>query len=348
MVPVLRQFSDNRVDFKIIATGQNSIVGSELLNLAKVNKVDIVLNTKSIKQTAVGLFLWFIETILRGAFVLRKELKLERNVETRYMIVHGDTVSTAMGAMLGKIFGMKVVHIEAGLRSFNLLSPFPEEIDRLITSKLTNIHFCPNDWALGNLQKVGGKKINTKQNTLSESLELALKQDGIPDALKKIGFGNFFIFVMHRQENLINTDLVNYLVEKVIETSEQLKCMFILHAPTELTLEKMHLLEKVKSTKNIYAFNRLPYVDFMKSINACEFLITDGGSNQEESSYFGKPCLILRKHTERIEGLNSNVVLSMNDPVKIEEFIKNYQKYIRSPISFSEKPSSIILKYLIS
>ena len=91
------------------------------------------------------------------------------------VLVHGDTASTLIGAILGKTAGLKVGHIESGLRSRRLLHPFPEEIIRLMTFLLSDLYFCADDWAVGNLRRLRGIKINTGGNTLLDAVRIACR-----------------------------------------------------------------------------------------------------------------------------------------------------------------------------
>jgi len=129
LYPVIKEFQNNGVDFKIIATGQNNIKNTEFTNFLN-KEPDMVLSNGIETKRAINLFLWFFKTLFHGANVLKEEFKNLNKKET-FFIVHGDTVSTVMGALISKFFGFKVIHVEAGLRSFNFLRPFPEEIDRV-------------------------------------------------------------------------------------------------------------------------------------------------------------------------------------------------------------------------
>ncbi|PIR43596.1 UDP-N-acetylglucosamine 2-epimerase [candidate division WWE3 bacterium CG10_big_fil_rev_8_21_14_0_10_32_10] len=343
VIPVIKKFKDNSVPFKIISTGQNIIQTSDTLKLASNPEIDIILSNSLIKQSALGLVIWWFKTFFIGTYILKKEFLKNKN---NYIIVHGDTVSTVMGALIGKIYKVKVVHIESGLRSFNLLNPFPEEIDRIIVSSLTDIHFCPNEWALINLKSKNGIKINTKYNTLVDSLHLALSHSDTPSFAKKLGSKKYFMFVMHRQENLARASLVKSIISEIVEVSKTTHCVFVMHDLTKETLKNINILNSLEKNKNITLVGRQPYIHFMKLMSNCEFIITDGGSNQEESSYFGVPCLLLRTHTERIEGLNKNVVLSRNDPIIIHDFVLNYKKYRRKSVEAKNSPSTKIFTYL--
>ncbi|SFD32301.1 UDP-N-acetylglucosamine 2-epimerase (non-hydrolysing) [Paracidovorax konjaci] len=262
------------------------------------------------------------------------------------MVVHGDTVSTVMGAMLAKIHRMDVAHVEAGLRSFNYLHPFPEEIDRVITSRLANLHFCPNEWSLQNIHRLGGEKINTSENTLRDALAMAQASPAVSSDPALNISRPYFVFVVHRQENLFNDRLVRSLVAKAIRQSKRDQCVFILHHLTEVALVRLGLLDVLKKEAGITLMKRLPYMDFMKVLGGAQYVVTDGGSNQEECYYLGKPCLILRNVTERMEGIGHNAVLSKLDDSVIDEFLKDPSIHQRTPTPADFKASDLIVDRL--
>lgn len=340
--PVIREFKLNEIEVKIIFSGQNDIRISDLYQYVQDFEI-IDLSRERITQSPLGLASWFIKTLIKGYNNVSKTDVLDKN---SVVLVHGDTVSTLMGALLGRLRGAQVAHIEAGLRSYNNFQPFPEEITRVIVSKLANIHFCPNDWARNNLHNAKGKKINTEQNTAYDSLQFALKNTP-KNTLRLQLKPSYFVFVLHRQENLLNEDLVRTLIEETIELSKKKKCLFILHAVTKVQLEKYGLLEKITSNKNIITVDRLPYFIMIDSIQHADFIITDGGSNQEESYYLGIPCLLLRNVSERVEGLDQNVVLSYNDKYTIRSFFTKYSQYKKKQIKVSTSPSKIITNYFL-
>jgi UDP-N-acetylglucosamine 2-epimerase (non-hydrolysing) len=342
---VMKEFSDKKVKFKIIASGQNDIINSAPFKLLNIEKADIILYDKKIKQSPVSLFLWFIKTLIKGLVVLRKEFK-NLNKNKTFMIVHGDTVSTVMGALIGKCYGLKVAHIEAGNRSFNFFQPFPEEIDRIIVSYLTDVHFCPYTSVMENLKQRKGDKINTSYNTIIDSWIFANSQNIESRLLRRLANKKYFIFILHRQENLYNENLVQMLVKLVLNFNNEFICIFIMHNSTQVTLKKLKLLDKIKKKTNIIITPLLPFLEFMKLLNGCEFILTDGGSNQQETFYLGKPCLILRKVNDTAEGMNENMVLSKNNPELIKDFVLNYKKYDRPMITPDISPSKIIVDYL--
>lgn len=345
VMPVMKYFSEHNQEFEVVASGQNNISNSPLLKVCHKDTSDITLSSGPAKQTSLSLLTWFFKTLWRSYRSLSARYKAIKGTRA-YFIVHGDTISTVMGALLGKFLGFKVVHIEAGIRSYDWLNPFPEEIDRMIVSTIADVHCCPNEWAVGNIKNSKGVKVNTIQNTLYESLQIAKSQPLDPKYELPILKERFFVFVMHRQENVFDDNLVNYLVSQIEEVSKEIRCLFVIHPLTKEVLTKLNLLQRLIDNQNIEIVERVPYFSFMKILDLAEFLITDGGSNQEEAYYFGKPCLVLRKVTERTEGLGGNVVLSKGDYSIIKSFIQNYKKYKTPPIASDISPSKIILEAL--
>lgn len=339
LFPILLELNKKKISYSIIASGQNDITKSFLLKIIDRKSVDYLLSQEKIAQTAFGLFSWFFKTLCKGAVLLKKNLPQSKG---SILVVHGDTVSTVMGALLGKFLGMKIVHVEAGLRSFNFLQPFPEEIDRVIVSRFASVHFCPNSWAVNNIKKLAGKKINTYQNTLYDSLHIIMKQPLQKNVTQK---KPYFIFIMHRQENIFDKDLSKAFLEAIFTAAEKTSCVFVMHSVTKKTLETYGFLQSILRNKNIHVIDRLPYGSFIHLLNGAEFIITDGGSNQEECSYLGVPTLVLRSVTERIEGLGKNVILQ-RDATAIPRFVSEYKRFKQKPVTVKESPSKIIADVL--
>lgn len=325
--PVIIECRKSNMDTYIIASGQNDIEKSSFFQLTDIGRVDIKLSEeKTIKKSASGLMSWWLKTYFGAVNKIKSTFSAEK-LKNALMVVHGDTVSTYMGAKLGKKLGMTVCHIEAGLRSHCLFDPFPEEIDRLLTSRLARMHFAPGDEAEQNLKNIKGKVINTKHNTLLDSLRIS---EGFPindEKIERIVSSDkpYFVFIMHRQENLANEKFVRDVIERIEKIANNCHAIIILHTITRNTLKKFGLSEGLRNNKNITLLPRVDYFDFMKLLKESEFVITDGGSNQEELYYMGKPTLIMRKTTERSEGIGENARLyrGIED---IEKFASQYNK----------------------
>jgi len=340
MAPVMIELNKNDTPYWFIFTGQHQETIQELLNIFKLKKPDITLYSGKDITKISQMFFWSLKILFNTLIHKRQIFPKSSGI----VLVHGDTFSTLLGALMGKIGNQKICYIEAGLRSFNLFSPFPEELIRRLVSRISDIHFCPGDFATQNSQKYQGVKINTKQNTLLDSLNLALTNKNI-----KVKYGipqtNYCIFSIHRFENIFSKKQLSQIVKYIYNYQKVIKVLFILHKPTEERLKECGLYNKLLRYKNVELRPRYDYFSFIKLLNKSEFLVTDGGSNQEECYYLGKPCLLLRKTTEREEGTGKNVILSDFDKKTIEGFVENNKKYIFKIISNSPRPSKIIVSY---
>lgn len=345
VMPVMHELAARSVPFEIISTGQNTLDGDELFSTADIPRPTIYLSRRPVKKSPLGLILWFFATFASGLRVFRKTFPKMGSGAT--IVVHGDTLSTLMGAVLGKIFQLRVAHIEAGLRSHNFFQPFPEELDRYLTSFFSDLHFAPSEEAVRNLHQRKGDKINTHFNTNIDSLAFAKKLPQAPAILETLGNDPFWIFIMHRQENLLNKALLRSTVAVVKEFSKSMKCVFIAHAPTVAALERDDLLQSIYDEDGIVLSDRLPYTEFMALLEACDFIVTDGGGNQQECYYLGKPCLLLRNLTEGSEGIGQNVVISNNDTGTIRAFFANYKSYSGPEIVPHVRPSQIVADALL-
>lgn len=351
LAPVINELKKRKIDYKIISSNQNVLYLGELEPL--IGKQNIYYKSKLkafrpfLSNEYLSFVIWAIKTIGNSILYFNSEFKRKEKKNILF-IVHGDTISSLIGSIAAKINRTKLVHIESGLRSYNFIEPFPEELCRFIISRLADIHFCPNTWSVNNLKSVGGIKINTANNTLIETLFAALKIKESFGLQKKIAQKKYFILVLHRQEHILfKKGLTKGFLKIFTEYAKKdIVCILVLHKLTEDFLRKERLFNKIKGNKNIILIPRLPYIRFIHLIKNAEFIATDGGSNQEEAYYLGKPCIILRNVTERIEGLGENAVLSKNDEGIIIKFIQSYKKYERIPITFAIHPSKIIVDYL--
>jgi UDP-N-acetylglucosamine 2-epimerase (non-hydrolysing) len=348
LAPVIKQVKKSKFDYKIISSGQGKLLFSHLPKNMQDIKIDLGFTAKVNQSSVFNFILWTIKIFFTSLLFFKKEFSRSKK-EDIYFIVHGDTVSSLIGALIAAFYRLKLVHVESGLRSFNFFEPFPEEICRYIISRLADIHFCPNEWAVKNLENVKGAKIDTKENTLIETFWAAMEQKQVQNNIIKTIPENFFVLVIHRQEHVIfgkdwSQKIIKFILKK---TNKSLHCVLLTHETTANFLKSTGINLDLNNKKNITLVNRLSYPDFMKLLNKAEFVVTDGGSNQEELYYMGKPCLILRNHTERIEGLGENALLSEGKIDLMINFFTNYKKYERSKISKAFRPSKIIVDYLI-
>lgn len=352
VAPVIKRLKDKKIDLRIVTSGQNK-VNFQLLE-PLIGK-QTAYNSFKVKRLKIplGIYLefvvWIIKSFTNYLLFFRQEFKGidKKNI---LFIVHGDTISALLGALIAKLNGLKLVHIESGYRSFNFFEPFPEEFCRFVVSRLSDMLFCPNDWCLNNVKNNRGLKISTGQNTVYDSCMNALKVKTDDNFLRSVSKVKFFLLILHRQEHMLfkkklSKEYINLLLSFA---NPDMKCLFVLHPITENFLKNQNLLEQIKKNPNIITVSRIPYLEFMKILSRCEFIATDGGSNQQEAYFLGKPCLLLRKYTEQIEGLHSNATLAKDDLNIVRDFLKNYKNKIRNKISVKVPPSKIVVDTILN
>lgn len=342
---VLKELQDRGITYKIIFSGQNDVTKCVFYPQIDPKVHQVKLSTEPHTKSAPTLFLWFLKTLIKSVFSLRKEFTGLDKTNT-YVFVHGDTLSTLMGALIAKLYRLKVVHIEGGYRSHNFLQPFPEEICRYLGGWLADVHFVAYPELLKNVKKRRGIKISTGYNTFIESLNYALEQVTTNTFVQGLSGKKYFILVCHRQENIYNKDFMVALIDAVTKQSERMTCLFVMHKATEVALIKYKLIDLIKNNPNIVITPRLPYFDFVKVLGEAEFVVSDGGGNQQESYYWGKPLLILRNVTEGTEGVNENAILVKGDFTKIADFMGNYKLYKKPRVVLVKKPSKIIVDWV--
>jgi UDP-N-acetylglucosamine 2-epimerase (non-hydrolysing) len=349
VAPVIREVKRRRGDFIVVSSGQNDLRGSELWKLAAVDGPDVILSSRHIPPRATGLASFLVRTSATGFGELRRALDAAgRGRKTTKAVVHGDTVSTLMGATMFAALGVPVHHIEAGLRSFDLREPFPEEICRVLVSRLASVAYCPNEWAATHLPRRSLRKVLTEGNTLYDALALALDGDAADTALPEGLEAPYFVLVVHRQENLLGVSFLRSIVEKVRTAPDRPRCVLVMHALTRAALERAQLVAELEGDPSFILLARQPYVRFANILAEAEYLITDGGSNQEEAYYLGKPCLLMRRVTERIEGLGENVRLAPHPLGEIDGFMRDPGRWARPRITLPASPSAIIADDLLS
>lgn len=343
MAPIMKELQDRGLEYNFVFSGQHQETIKDLRDNFGIKEPNYILHKGEDINSVGKMFIWMIKVIITTLF---NKKSIWKNDKHGIVLNHGDTFSTLLGSILAKLCGLKNAHIESGLRSFKLLHPFPEELTRLIVFRLSDYYFCPNQWAIDNLKKYNGIKINTYVNTLYDSLQTILKLP--PPTDLSIPEEKFAVVSLHRFENLSKKDTLTKIVSLIQEASKHIKLLFILHNPTKKKLIGFGLYKILENTPNIELRPRYDYKNFITLVNSAEFIISDGGSNQEECYYMGKPCLLFRHATERNEGLEENIVLSKFDDQIIQEFIAHYKDYKRPFLDIKHTPSSLIVDKLIT
>lgn len=342
MAPIMAVLTFKGIIYNFIYTGQHRSTIEEMLSDFNVKKPDITLYNGKDIASIFSMISWGMR-LLFIAFFQRKTIF--KNDIKGIVLVHGDTVSTLLGALMGKIAGLTVGHVESGLRSFNWWHPFPEEITRILTFHLSDILFCPGDWAISNVCYLKKKIINTVENTLLDCIPLWDKKIKRSDHIPNY---SYVIVSLHRFENIYNRYRLESIVNIVEKISLHKKIIFILHKPTENKLRQMLFFNRLFDNSSIEFRARYNHSDFVALLEKCDFVVTDGGSLQEETYFLGIPCLLLRKTTERREGLGKNVVLSEYDFDVVDNFCRKYKEFKCAKVKINEfSPSQIIVSEII-
>lgn len=317
--PVLRELDARGMAYRLIYTGQHSETFKDLEQALETRPPDDCLVPGTEADSSRGLLAWAIR-FTRAAFgrIRRGEWR-----GFRWGIVHGDTASTLLSALVLRAAGVPVAHVEAGLRSPNLLSPFPEELIRRLVSRLTALHLAPDQIAVSNLHGRGGHIVDTGGNTLRDVLRFALQQRNREHATQG-GGGGYAIVSMHRHENLSNRRRLDRLLSDIVAASRQVRMKFVLHPVTRKRLMTSGWWSRLAAEPGIELLPRMDYPAFVKLMLDASFLMTDGGSNQEEAAMLGLPTLLLRDATERPDGLGNNVLLSNLDSTVIDRFVRDH------------------------
>lgn len=327
------------IPFNFVLTGQHQETMQQLLCDFNIRTQPKVLHRGREITSLLQMGCWFFNSLFRllrpGSPYLPRTSR-QRDI----VVVHGDTVSTLLGALAGRLKGMSVAHVEAGLRSFNLLHPFPEELTRLAVFRLSDLAFCPGKWACSNMASQSTQVIDTGHNTLRDALHIAL------DVAGQAKHGDFGVISIHRFENIFGKKRLSSILDMVEHASRQSPLVFVLHPTTRKKLTRFGLMAHLEGNPRIELRPRMGYIEFVRLLQQASFVITDGGGNQEELSYLGVPTLLMRKSTERLEGLDSTAVICGYDQDVLANFLAHLPDRARPEPVTPMFPSQMIVDAL--
>lgn len=268
-------------------------------------------------SSVLGLVAWMPGTFVRCRSYIR-EVRADSGTAP-LVVVHGDTLSTLLGAMAAKTAGAPVVHLESGLSSEQLLEPFPEEILRRLTFRLCDYALCPNDEAYKRMHdRRGVEAIHTGENTLLDCVRFALHA-----ANGTSGPGTHFVASIHRFRNIYRKDTLKSIVEDLVSLSSEGTLYFVLHPSTVQRLRAYGLYERLTTAPGVRMTERMPYTKFLALIGTARGVVSDGGSNQEELSYLGVPTVLFRERSERPDGIGANVLFRNDLQSGLVEFVRS-------------------------
>jgi len=232
------------------------------------------------------------------------------------VLVYGDTNSTLAGALAASKLHIPVIHVEAGLRSFNM--QMPEEINRILTDRISNVLFCPTEAAVANLKKEGFENmpvriIKNGDVMQDAAMYYAPKAEQKSDILKQAGLSKFVLATIHRQENTDSPETLRNIITGLNEINRQIPVLVPIHPRTRSILTQLNIVPEFKM------IDPLGYFDMIVLLKNCELVITDSGGVQKEAFFFGKHCITLREQTEWVELVeNGYNILVGSDIMKLK------------------------------
>jgi UDP-N-acetylglucosamine 2-epimerase (non-hydrolysing) len=217
------------------------------------------------------------------------------------VLVVGDVNSTVACALVATKLGIKTVHVEAGLRSFD--RTMPEEINRILTDAISDVLFVTEPSGVANLKNEGidGHKIHLVGNVMIDTLEMHRKKADKSDILLRLNLlpKEFCVVTLHRPGNVDECRALRRILDALVKIQNEMKVVFPVHPRTLKQFELTGLIRERGDFPNIMLVEPLGYLDFMKLMSESRIVITDSGGIQEETTVLGIPCLTVRENTER-------------------------------------------------
>ena len=285
----------------VAVTAQHRDMLDQVLNLFKI-KPDYDLDIMAAEQT-------LFDITSRSMLGLDKVLQKEK---PDIVLVHGDTTTTFAGALAAYYHQISVGHVEAGLRTHNKYSPFPEEMNRKLTGSIADLHFAPTDTSKVNLleESVNEEGIFVTGNTVIDALHKTVRDDFVFDSelLQNIDYGGKRVILVttHRRENLGEPMRQVYkALRKLVDEFADVEVVFPVHKNPkvrEVVSQELGGLDKV------HLIDPLDYEPFANLMHRSHLILTDSGGVQEEAPALGKPVLVLRDTTERPEAVAAGTV----------------------------------------
>ncbi len=279
-----------------------------------------------------------INSMNHGAMTGRMLEKIEEVLIKEYpdyVMIYGDTNTTLAGALAAKKLKMKTVHVEAGLRSFNMR--MPEEINRILTDRISNILFCPTDKAVENLHKEGFANFDCRIIKTGDVMQdAALYYSEVSGNKSKIlqtlnlQERDFIVCTLHRAENTDDLGRLISIMDALNEIASESKVILPLHPRTKKIIDSSGIKCK---TENLMLIEPVGYFDMIELLKKAKLVLTDSGGLQKEAFFFKKPCVTLRDETEWVELVEHG--FNMLAGADKEKIIQSYGEMLKRKINFN-------------
>jgi UDP-N-acetylglucosamine 2-epimerase (non-hydrolysing) len=340
MCMIIKSLDEAGVEYNFVDTGQHQKITDHLRLQFDIRDPDYsFIKEKTNVATTFHGIMWIFRIFFKSLFARKTIFKGDKK---GLCLVHGDTTSTLLGAIMGRLAGQRVVHVEAGYRSPKLFMPFPEEIVRRLVDRWSYLNFAFGPGCVANLEKdkVKGRIVNVEENTLIDAVNWAKTKNlsvDLPDS--------FILVSIHRYETLQSRSRMSFIVARIKELAKENKVVWGLHEPTRKALVRYGLYEDLEAEENVVLREIFDYFDFIQAISRCRFLMTDGGGPQDETRYLGVACLLMR--TENENSGHANVCECGFSKEKFDAFMKEVDRYKVGASDDRPRPSKKIVDCLL-
>lgn len=336
MAPIIHELQNyrNEFDVRVCVTAQHRLMLDQVLNFFNI-KPDIDLDLMEPNQNL---------TSLSSKILVQLENVFEKE-KPDLVLIQGDTTSVLFSAIAAFYKKIKIGHVEAGLRSFDKYSPFPEEMNRLLTSRLADLHFAPTEQARKSLQNENiTENITVTGNTVIDALFLGLK---LIEEKNNFNFEKVFSMInentkiilvtCHRRESFgSGVENIFIALREIAKKNPNCFILFPVHLNPNIKAPAEKILSGVD---NIKLMEPLEYPALIYILSKCYLVLTDSGGLQEEAPSLGKPVLVLRVVTERMEGITAGTsILVGTDKDKI---ISETERLLLSPEEYKKMSLAI-------
>ncbi|MDB2315828.1 UDP-N-acetylglucosamine 2-epimerase (non-hydrolyzing) [Luminiphilus sp.] len=334
MAPLVHKMrSDTRFETTVCSTGQHKEMLEQVMQIFDITP-DINLSIMRHGQT--------LDEVT--ARILVKMTDILQSIKPDLVLVHGDT-TTAMAAAISSFYnGTPVGHVEAGLRTFDLSAPFPEEFNRQVVTKVSSLHFAPTETSRANLiaEGVDTAGVAVTGNTVIDALFWMIEKneqasdDLLSYFMTKLGWcvsdRKFVLITGHRRENFGDGFLsICSAIAKVAEKYPDIAFVYPVHLNPKVKEPVNAILGDIA---NVHLISPLEYTEFVFLLSQCHFVLTDSGGIQEEAPSLGKPVLVMRDVTERPEAVDAGTVKLVGSNESV--LIKNISSLLDNETAYSE------------
>lgn len=263
------------------------------------NMSDVFFDEMDIPKSSYNLNINSLSQDAMTGRMLEKIEKILIKEEPDFIMVYGDTNSTLAGVLAGKKLHIKVIHIEAGLRSFN--NSMPEEINRILTDRISDYLFCPTDIAAKNLEKEGFKNFDCKVIQCGDVMQdVAIYYNNFAKRLDTQLPSEFILTTIHRAENIDDIHRLNNIIKALNEISKEIQIVCSIHPKTKKIIEKNNI------DIHFMIIEPVSYLEMIYLLKYCKMVMTDSGGLHKEAYSFKKLCLTLRDETEWLELISND------------------------------------------